>query len=89
MIGTRQNSVTYIVDGGHQEKDDANDVKGKDGSEENQHGDCAGETERQRQAQEETCYSTSHPLLCSMNITGGLTRPNKKRHTHTHTHTSS
>lgn len=47
---------THIVDGGHEEQDDANDVNGKDGSEEDQHGDCAGERGRDRG---ETCYTTS------------------------------
>lgn len=73
----QQNLIPYIVNGGHQEEDDAYDVKGKDGSEENQHDDCAGE--REREAQEETCYTTFHPLLCGMNITGGRTQPNKKK----------
>lgn len=42
-VKTQLVSSAHIVDGGHQEEDDADDVKGKDGSEENQHGVCAAE----------------------------------------------
>lgn len=44
---------THIVDGSHKEEDDANDVNGKDGSQEDQHDDLL-EGERR----EETRYTT-------------------------------
>ena len=45
--------TTYVVNGGHQEEDDADDVKGKDGSEENEHDCGAGGTERERERESE------------------------------------
>lgn len=40
---------THIVDGSHEEEDDADDVNGKDGSQEDQHDDLLeGGRERER-----------------------------------------
>lgn len=59
---------THIVDGSHKEEDDANDVNGKDGSQEDQHDDLLeGERDERKRV----------TPLCVLKTMRGLTRHRK------------
>lgn len=65
---------THIVDGSHEEEDDADDVNGKDGSQEDQHDDLLKEVRETRGNSLDRFFVF---FWCVLKTTRGLSGPRK------------